>query len=536
MAGSIAELSLRDQAFIGVAVLLAAAWAVQQLFFTIQYPSNLPRIGGKSYFSLRTRWRYHTDARGLYKEVYENYSKKGKTVLAPGLGFHDDIILPPSALRWLQRQPERLVSAAAQQTETIQPFYGFGHDKFAVDPWSGMLVKTDLNAVLENVCAAMNDELGIAIDSHFGTDTKVWKDIDLMPTIRMIVAQAATRFTLGGSPIGRELCYNKEYLQACLDIADALVVNAGLASASPKLLRPILGRIGGLAARRQIRGLEKYFEPVYRERMKILEEAAENPGMETPEDHLQIMLRFGLKERRDEALSVHDMTKRLCIANFGSMHQTSIQVVNMLINIIDSDAEFDTVSILRDEVARVLGDDETCTWNKTKVAAMTRADSVARETLRLHSFSSRGVARKIVGDGLVTEDGIALPKGSTVSFVAYWAQTDDDAFENPLKYDPFRFSRAREAEMDEQGKPGLASLSFVSTGSQNLGFSHGKHACPGRFLVDFELKMIIAYVLMKYDIEFPPEYDGKRPQNHWITDAIFPPEGVRMRVRRRECS
>ncbi|KAI1293133.1 cytochrome P450 [Xylaria venustula] len=526
--------ALSDHPWIIIAVLIAAACAVPQFFYTVRYPSNLPRIGGKSYFSLRTRWRYHSDARELYKEVYENYSKKGKTVLAPGLAFHDDIILPASALRWLQRQPERLVSAAAQQTETIQPFYGLGHEKFIDDPWGGMLVKTDLNAVLENVCAAMNDELGLAIDSHFGIDTMAWEDIDLMPTIRMIVAQAATRFTLGGSPAGRELCKNKEYLQACLDIADALVINAGFGGASPKLLRPILGRLGGLTARRKIKDLEKFFEPVYRERLQILKEEAANPGIETPEDHLQMMLRFGLKERREEALSLQDMTKRLCVANFGSMHQTSIQVVNMLINIIDSDAEFDTVSVLRDEVAQIMGDDKTVTWNKTKVAAMMRADSVARETLRLNSFSARGVARKIIGDGVVTEDGIALPKGSTVSFVAYWAQTDGDIFENPFKYDPFRFSRAREAEVDEQGKPGLPSLSFVSTGMQNLGFSHGKHACPGRYLVDFELKMIIAYVLMNYDIEFPPKYSGIRPQNHWLADTVFPPEGVRMRVRRRE--
>ncbi|KAI1192633.1 cytochrome P450 [Nemania serpens] len=528
-----AELALRDRVLIGVVVIVVAVWAVQQLFFTVRYPSNLPRIGGKSRFDLRTRRRYHKEARELYKEVYENYSKKGKTVLAPGLGFHDDIILPPSALRWLQRQPERLVSAAAAQTETIQPYYGFGHDKFATDPWGGLLVKTDLNAVLENVCEAMNDELGLAIDSHFGTDVKAWKDIDLMPTIRMIVAQAATRFTIGGSPTGRELCRNEEYLKACLDIADALVKNAGLAGASPKLLRPILGRLTGRAAQRKIKDLEKFFEPVYRERLQILEQEAENPGMETIEDHLQIMLRYGLKERREEALNVHDMTKRLCIANFGSMHQTTIQVVNMLLNIIDSDAEFDTISILREEVTRIIGDDKGPVWNKSRVAAMTRADSVARETLRLHSFSSRSVVRKIMDDGLVTEDGIALPKGSTVSFISYTTQTDGDIFEDPFKYDPFRFSRAREEDMDERGKSSLTGLSFVSTGTQNLAFSHGKHACPGRFLVDFELKMIIAYVLMNYDVEFPPEYNGKRPQNHWVTDAYFPPEDVRLRVRRK---
>ncbi|KAI3339263.1 cytochrome P450 [Ustulina deusta] len=334
-------------------------------------------VDGKSRFSLWTRWRHHTDVRGLYKAVYED------------------------------------------------PFYSPGHDKFADDPWGGMLVKTDLNAVLENVYAAMNHELDLAIDSHLGTDTKAWKDIDLMPTIS--TRQSPTPST----------SQNKEYL-------------AGSSGASPKLLRPILGRLGGIAARRQIKYPEEYLELMYRERMKIPEEEAANLGMETLAVHLQRMLRF------------------------------------------DSDAEFHAVSTLRDEAARTIGDDTTCTWNKSKVAAMTLADSVAHE--------------------------IALPKGSTVSFVAYYAQTD---VENPLKYDPFRFSRACAAEMDEQV-------------SRNLSFSHEKHSCPGRFLVDFELKMVIAYVLVNYDIEFPPEYKGNGPQNHWLADAIFPPENVRMKIRRKE--
>lgn len=88
-------------------------------------------------------------------------------------------------------------------------------------------------------------------------------------------------------------------------------MGAGLSGASPKLLRPILGRLGGIAARRQIKYPEEYLELMYRERMKIPEEEAANLGMETLAVHLQRMLRFGLKERRDEALTVHDMTKRL---------------------------------------------------------------------------------------------------------------------------------------------------------------------------------------------------------------------------------
>jgi hypothetical protein len=44
--------------------------------------------------------------------------------------------------------------------------------------------------------------------------------------------------------------------------------------------------------------------------------------------------------------------------------------------------------------------------------------------------------------------------------------------------------------------------SFVSTVTDDMLFSHWKHACLGRYLIDFELKMIIANVLMNYDMKF----------------------------------
>jgi cytochrome P450 len=213
------------------------------------------------------------------------------------------------------------------------------------------------------------------------------------------------------------------------------------------------------------------------------------------------------------------------------MHQTSIQVVNVLLNIIGSDAEFNTISVLREEISRVLGG--TPSWTKAKVAQMTRADSVARETLRLDSFGGRAVMRKVLVDGLVTEDGTALPKGAMISFLGRPAQVDATKFDNPLEFDPFRFSRQREAAADEHGKPGCGHLSFVSTSPEHLPFGHGKHACPGRFLVDFELKMIISYVLINYDVKFPPEYGGQRPENRWRAEANFPPDGARILIKRR---
>ena len=118
-------------------------------------------------------------------------------MLLPGLGFRDDIIMPQSAMRWVLSRPENELSHADAVLEVVQLKYGLGHERYKQDPWPGMLVKTEINSMLENVCAELNDELAHAFDRFLGNDVEPWKEIDLFATIRMIVAQAASRFTVG---------------------------------------------------------------------------------------------------------------------------------------------------------------------------------------------------------------------------------------------------------------------------------------------------------------------------------------------------
>lgn len=105
--------------------------------------------------------------------------------------------MPPQTMSWVMAQPENELDPAAAFVEIDQVRWALGDDRYVSDAWHGMLVKTDLNRVLENICTALNSELGFAFDKHFGTDTENWKEIDLFETVRMVVAQAASRFTLG---------------------------------------------------------------------------------------------------------------------------------------------------------------------------------------------------------------------------------------------------------------------------------------------------------------------------------------------------
>ncbi|KAF4997932.1 hypothetical protein FDECE_11945 [Fusarium decemcellulare] len=517
---------------LGIASVAVVAFFVLYLverLIHVPYPPGIPLIRepeGARRFSLRTRWAYLTDCRGLFREAYHDYIKKGKPVVLPGFGFRKEVILPQSSMKWALNQPDEVLHLPEAFAEIDQVRYSLGHDKIAVDAWQGLIVKTDMNRVLENIVNTMNKELHVVFDEQFGTDTENWKEIDLNPTVQIIVAQAASRFT-----VGLPLCRNKEYLKTSLKIHDLLILTAGLNGGMPLVLQPFVGALLSIPSRIQVAKIKKWFIPLWKERLENLEK---NLGKPEPEDQVQMMLRYGLRERQHEIHDFDLMTRRLIAQNFGSIHQTQMQVSNLILNVLGSDAEFNTISVLRDEIDRTLGPDVKAQWTKALVNQMSRADSVSRETLRLNSFGGRANFRKVKTSDFRTDDGYHIPKGTVISFLGQPAQTDDDAIEDALKFDPFRFSRMRElaASRDEKVPP----VNLVSTSPEFLPFGHGKHACPGRFLIDFELKMILAYVLRNYDIKFPKEYEGERPPNVWMAEALVPPEGVKIMVKRRKLS
>ncbi len=411
------------------------------------------------------------------------------------------------------------------------------------------MVKRDMNATLEKLMVALEDELKVAFDARFGADPVNWTEITLYGTMKKIVAQASSRFTVGLPTCKRPISFSgfrltfigrdEEYLENNIAFPDTFVITAALVGALPPILRPALGPLLSIPLHRVIRKIKGSFRPLFEQRLQSLQA----PKSQDSSDHLQMMLRFAQSDRPNE-LNIDDITMRLAMANFGSFHQTSIMATNLIFNVLESDKEYNTISLLREEADRCLAANGGV-WTKAAAAQMIRADSVARETMRINAFGNRSLLRKVMVDNLSTDDGILLPKGALVSVLAHPAQCDEGVFEDPMKFDPFRFSRIREkatsgtvtpSSDNEDAKSGVkdGSLALVSTGATHLIFGHGRHACPGRFLLDFELKMILQCLFAKYDVELLPEYEGKRPECSWVAEATMPPSKGKIRVRRRD--
>jgi cytochrome P450 len=309
-------------------------------------------------------------------------------------------------------------------------------------------------------------------------------------------------------------------------------LNAAFLGGLPEMGRSLLGPLFRAPVERYVRRLKAELGPVFESRLRDQpgQEGGEKPS-NMPVDLLSMLVQHASVERPDH-LNLDNMARRIAVSNVHAMSQATIASINLILNIIGSDAEHETISTLRDEIAAATSGSnlDAGFWTKANAASLTKADSVARETMRLHSVANRALARKVVADGLKTEDGVVLPKGCTVSILSHAVHRGEEYFfENADVFEPFRYCKSGR-DVPEFHSAETASL--VTTGPQFLPFGHGKTACPGRFILDFELKMLVAYLLQNYHVRFPSEYGGRRPNNIWIAESNLPPM-AQIQVRRR---
>lgn len=85
-----------------------------------------------------------------------------------------------------------------------------------------------------------------------------------------------------------------------------------------------------------------------------------------------------------------------------------------------------------------------------------------------------------------------------MTILSHTINQDPAIYPDPKTFDPFRFSKLREIPGNE------LKYQHTSTGMDNINFGHGIWACPGRFFANAEIKVILAHLLLRYDIKLKP--------------------------------
>jgi cytochrome P450 len=94
-------------------------------------------------------------------------------------------------------------------------------------------------------------------------------------------------------------------------------------------------------------------------------------------------------------------------------------------------------------------------------------------------------------------DGRLIPKGSLI-FANIWAMLrDPEVFPDPERFDPERYLKKVNEETARRRDP----RGFI--------FGFGRRRCPGAYLVESSVWLMLATMLATLDIENPRDRDGK---------------------------
>lgn len=117
--------------------------------------------------------------------------------MIPGIGLRKELIMPVSSMRWVMAQPDSCLDLGHALETMTMVRWNLGYDNLVADPWQSLPVKFKLNDAMKLLLPALVDEIPHALETHLGADTENWKTVNLLSTIRLIVAELSARFIVG---------------------------------------------------------------------------------------------------------------------------------------------------------------------------------------------------------------------------------------------------------------------------------------------------------------------------------------------------
>ncbi|KAK3315822.1 cytochrome P450 [Apodospora peruviana] len=489
------------------------------------YPSNLPKlpiVGTKSGSwlppILQARWQNSTNYKSVADEINTKY--KHQPCLVPIGGSETVVLLPASETQHIVDQPDAVLNMPQPMIQGLQFKYTV-HDQIIVDePIHQKIVSSNLTRQITNLVDDVVDETEWAFDKYWGTDTSEFNELVVFETVRRIIGSVTNR-----AFVGLPACRNPGLVDAGMSYARALPEEARNLRMFPGFVKPF---IAPWYTKKTKQHTKEFYDILMPEIKRRLEEH-DTTKEEQKNDFLQWSIDQAkspqyVSDKRMAAPST--LAGRILMVNFGAIHTTSFTVTHAIFDLFSSDQS--NVDELREEISTALsshgGGDPNGSdrWTKKALTQMPKLDSLIRESLRLNLVSTFGVPRLVVAKtGFTTLSGVHIPRGNIVAVAGKNIAKDEAIYPDAETYKPFRFAQT------DGVKTGVAAA--ATTSPEYLPFGHGKHACPGRFFAASEMKLILGWMIMNYDVE----HLDKRPDDIYAGPARLPPMTAKIRVRRR---
>ncbi|KAH6618782.1 cytochrome P450 monooxygenase-like protein [Boeremia exigua] len=438
--------------------------------------AKLPIFGGSS-SGEKQRQAYLSSAKKMYIEGYEKF--KDSVYRIASSDGEDSVVVPTSLLPELRKLPDDVLSFPRAVDKTMETKY----TKLLTESHLVVhSVRSDLTPALGRMNPIVREEVDTCVDKYM-PDCSDWTEVYIYKTIVDIVAQVSGRVFVGPG-----LCEDPEYLDCAtnytMDLIDSVTAIKQLRPWLRPFMAPRTPEIRRL--RQREKKLTEYLHPLIRQRR----EAAKDPNWEKPDDMTQWML----DRSEGENMPVEQYAQCQLGLIFAAIHTTSLTATNIFYTLA---ATPEYIGPLRDEIRSVLAEHNGEITTKA-LQQMEKLDSYMKEVNRFFPPGMTSFGRRVL-KGITLSNGQYIPPGVVVEVPSVAVYSDSALWPDSGTFDGLRHYKLRRSGAATDH----ARNQFVTTNEQNLAFGYGRHACPGRFFAANEIKMIVAKMVLEYDIKMP---------------------------------
>jgi cytochrome P450 len=421
------------------------------------------------------------------------------------------VLLPPKYIAELKALPEDTLSGTKAIEEALQSDYtGFspGHNSELLI----LLLRTKLTQNLARLVPQLREELEYLVDAEFPV-CEDWTCVKWQPFSLRAVARVS-----GRAFVGTAISRQEAWVETSINFAIHVFMAGIKLSCFPAWLRPVgqylvmdLGKI-----KKDIRVAKGMLQPVLEERLRRREECNGQADPDAPDDLIQWFVDSLSEDERADAQVQAELQLMVAAA---SIHTTNGLLCECMY---DLAALPEIQQELFEEAHDVLI--EQGGWQrKEMMAKLKKMDSFMREAQRL-SGNITSFLRKVMKP-ISLSDGTRLPAGTSIIAPQAGISHDERFFQDADTFDALRFYRLRErddqrAREEAEGYVGGGNRwLFTSISDTNVNFGAGRHACPGRFFAGNEIKLILAYFLLRYEVRLKEGEERPKPMAYVMTKS-----------------
>lgn len=373
-------------------------------------------------------------------------------------------------------------------------------------------LQAELRSYLPSLTRPLNDCIVRTLTAEIYDNKPLageWRALEIFPMAkRLITAANALVF------FGPEVSNDPIFLKAALEYPEHLMETAEVLRLLPSWIAPFAAPYL-MRRHRALQILLDRLTPIVEARLQRTAPATEN------RDCIQFFINAAARKKQQDEWPVQRIIQVLLGIWFASVHQPAMCLFYALDDLC-LHPEYTTA--LRDEL------DAANAESPRDIASLSLLNGFLKESARLNPTDSISLRRKVL-QPFTLDDGTMLAKGDIACIPLRPLLQDPDIYTEALTFNPYRFVNS--GQLDKSKHSISTASDFTDADITFPIWGLGKRACPGRHYASHLLKLILAQILVHYDLKMADDSLHNKSRHFFWRSAIVPRARASLHFRER---